>query len=439
MSFTFPRAEEVENLLDPELPAIAAPSPETPASETLTTDANVLELPPVEEKIVIHEQKDEEEHISTTITLLEKEEELDEDREIKVQLDRQQESLDYCELSSSLQSSCCCSVSLQELLQRRCSARLFKRRKCCTVDREQTVPSHIQTPTMELPLSPSAYPEPPHHHGETYPPQEKDQAPEQGESEAKPSKSPHPPGNTVDSQREMMAELPALEAGQTLTLPKASANDSFPAKATPTLEPPQLSSEDPHKELTALNNQDMLAEEKHKEPSANLSPISTKSGVSATMDDPSITTIEEKHSCDVPTQTPDRTDQSQLLHSSVAHLEHHPTPPAVAENGTAEASHPSQDAAAELEPSLVHSTITEVKMEDLVEDGVTSLPHSSSSSSPSHSDFYAELPSSIEQNGNQVHGTNQKESVFMRLNNRIKALEMNMSLSGRYLEQLSQR
>ncbi|KAK7162373.1 hypothetical protein R3I93_006615 [Phoxinus phoxinus] len=38
-----------------------------------------------------------------------------------------------------------------------------------------------------------------------------------------------------------------------------------------------------------------------------------------------------------------------------------------------------------------------------------------------------------------THGSSQKESVFMRLNNRIKALETNMSLSGRYLEQLSQR
>ncbi|XP_016308104.1 SUN domain-containing ossification factor [Sinocyclocheilus anshuiensis] len=45
------------------------------------------------------------------------------------------------------------------------------------------------------------------------------------------------------------------------------------------------------------------------------------------------------------------------------------------------------------------------------------------------------------QNSSDVHahGSNQKESVFMRLNNRIKVLEMNMSLSGRYLEQLSQR
>nr|XP_030135577.3 SUN domain-containing ossification factor isoform X2 [Taeniopygia guttata] len=57
-------------------------------------------------------------------------------------------------------------------------------------------------------------------------------------------------------------------------------------------------------------------------------------------------------------------------------------------------------------------------------------------------DFYAELQNSTElgyANGNLVHGSNQKESVFMRLNNRIKALEVNMSLSSRYLEELSQR
>lgn len=66
-------------------------------------------------------------------------------------------------------------------------------------------------------------------------------------------------------------------------------------------------------------------------------------------------------------------------------------------------------------------------------------------------DFYAELQNSAETNtaaangngmllnGGAVHGSSQKESVFMRLNNRIKALEMNMSLSSRYLEELSQR
>uniref|UniRef100_A0A4W6CWV3 SUN domain-containing ossification factor n=1 Tax=Lates calcarifer TaxID=8187 RepID=A0A4W6CWV3_LATCA len=66
-------------------------------------------------------------------------------------------------------------------------------------------------------------------------------------------------------------------------------------------------------------------------------------------------------------------------------------------------------------------------------------------------DFYAELQNGgdynggavngngVLLNGGAVHGSSQKESVFMRLNNRIKALEMNMSLSSRYLEELSQR
>uniref|UniRef100_UPI00358FDADF SUN domain-containing ossification factor-like isoform X1 n=1 Tax=Myxine glutinosa TaxID=7769 RepID=UPI00358FDADF len=58
-------------------------------------------------------------------------------------------------------------------------------------------------------------------------------------------------------------------------------------------------------------------------------------------------------------------------------------------------------------------------------------------------DFYAESHNgAIEvgpSNGNHGHGSGQKESVFMRLNNRIKALEVNLSLSSRYLEELSQR
>ncbi|XP_061752824.1 SUN domain-containing ossification factor-like isoform X2 [Nerophis ophidion] len=52
-------------------------------------------------------------------------------------------------------------------------------------------------------------------------------------------------------------------------------------------------------------------------------------------------------------------------------------------------------------------------------------------------DMYAEPPNTTD--NNLLHTAGQKESVFMRLNNRIKALETNMSLSGRYLEQLSQR
>ncbi|XP_072543327.1 SUN domain-containing ossification factor-like isoform X2 [Salminus brasiliensis] len=79
----------------------------------------------------------------------------------------------------------------------------------------------------------------------------------------------------------------------------------------------------------------------------------------------------------------------------------------------------------------------EPKAEELLEEAVLGGHGSNGQSGqPSASDFYAELPSSTDA---PIHGSNQKESVFMRLNNRIKALEVNMSLSGRYLEQLSQR
>ncbi|XP_061903061.1 SUN domain-containing ossification factor-like [Entelurus aequoreus] len=72
-------------------------------------------------------------------------------------------------------------------------------------------------------------------------------------------------------------------------------------------------------------------------------------------------------------------------------------------------------------------TLPDFRSQDLTEDF----------SSTNLSDMYAEPPNGTEQN--LLHGSSQKESVFMRLNNRIKALETNMSLSGRYLEQLSQR
>uniref|UniRef100_UPI00398F5EB2 SUN domain-containing ossification factor isoform X2 n=1 Tax=Pristiophorus japonicus TaxID=55135 RepID=UPI00398F5EB2 len=88
------------------------------------------------------------------------------------------------------------------------------------------------------------------------------------------------------------------------------------------------------------------------------------------------------------------------------------------------------------------SSAVETKDEDqAAEDILLSVP-SSNGLNRTVTDFYAELHNVTDlgyTNGNQVHGSNQKESVFMRLNNRIKALEMNMSLSSRYLEELSQR
>lgn len=91
---------------------------------------------------------------------------------------------------------------------------------------------------------------------------------------------------------------------------------------------------------------------------------------------------------------------------------------------------------------LVESSSLEIKDdEQVVEETFLALP-ASGGLPRTATDFYAELQNSTDlgyANGNLVHGSNQKESVFMRLNNRIKALEVNMSLSSRYLEELSQR
>ncbi|KAK3545516.1 hypothetical protein QTP70_007757 [Hemibagrus guttatus] len=94
------------------------------------------------------------------------------------------------------------------------------------------------------------------------------------------------------------------------------------------------------------------------------------------------------------------------------------------------------------EPLQEVSVVAEPKSEELGEEAALGGQSGNiqsgtySNGQPSSNDFYAEIPSSTEA---PIHGSSQKESVFMRLNNRIKALEMNMSLSGRYLEQLSQR
>ncbi|NXH09318.1 SUCO factor, partial [Bucco capensis] len=93
-------------------------------------------------------------------------------------------------------------------------------------------------------------------------------------------------------------------------------------------------------------------------------------------------------------------------------------------------------------PPVEPSISSETKEDDQApEEALMAIPVSGGQQRTA-TDFYAELQNSTDlgyANGNLVHGSNQKESVFMRLNNRIKALEVNMSLSSRYLEELSQR
>ncbi|XP_036610262.1 SUN domain-containing ossification factor isoform X1 [Trichosurus vulpecula] len=115
----------------------------------------------------------------------------------------------------------------------------------------------------------------------------------------------------------------------------------------------------------------------------------------------------------------------------------------VADSEDAEAKVTTTDAHKHIPPPVVESSsVSDIRDEEqAAEDALLAMPVHGGLQRTAP-DFYAELQNSTDlgyANGNLVHGSNQKESVFMRLNNRIKALEVNMSLSGRYLEELSQR
>ncbi|KAF3699045.1 Dynamin-1 [Channa argus] len=442
-----PDTEQVEISPESEMPANESPFLETPVLEMEDTDATKQELPPLEQIIVTPLEKEEDEPVSSTITLLDREDELYDHEELTDCHKQQLGNPNYCSPPSSA-SSCCCAASLQEYLHQQSSALLSKKRKCQKSDRKPMIPP-IQTPTLHQPLFPSAFPEPQLEPSEVHQPHEKEQAfEEEPEKGANPSETSPPSGSTTGSHKESMSESPVLEPSQTSNLPKPSATNSSPAKPTPIVETPQLSPEEPAKEPSPEKSHNVQTVEKHTTPSTSLnSSIYVKPIVSATVDETLVASTEESVDSLIEINTPDqildKTDQSQiLLPTTTPHLEHHSDLPAVPESTAASTTlpQPSQDTVTELEPSASPSVITEIKMEDISTS--SGLPRPSSPAppaSPSLSDIYAETTNATEQNGIPVHGSSQKESVFMRLNNRIKALEMNMSLSGRYLEQLSQR
>lgn len=91
------------------------------------------------------------------------------------------------------------------------------------------------------------------------------------------------------------------------------------------------------------------------------------------------------------------------------------------------------------EPKLEMNESTKVSPSSTLGDKSTPATNNSKSATPDVGNgSFSPSASSLSGLGPLPHGT-QKESVLMRLNNRIKTLEINMSLSGLYLEELSQR
>lgn len=412
----------------------------------------------MEEKVIIPSDRDEEEPISSTITLLDKEEELDEDKEERDYHGRRRGNQDYCTLLSPFSSFCCCAASLEEYLHQQCSASMPKKRKCQALDKRQTIAS-VKTPVWHQSLFPTACPDP-QQQQQQQPGDEVHQLREEEEeqaaelepgSRASPSEMLPPPleGAQESPEEPAVLETAQLEPSQTSNLPKASATDSSSAKLTPIVRTPQLSSQEPE------SNRHVPPEEQHAEPTASPSG-SAHIQPTATGGDAAVAVIHEKEEekkSDAraplqevisPVRTPEAASHAQVLQPSPSHAveqnsdvaaapEGDPIPPEVADP-------PATDGLAEPQPSAEQAPVTgDARVDSLPEEVLVSAPPPTLPASNSLLDIYADPPNGTEQNGNPVHGSSQKESVFMRLNNRIKALEMNMSLSGRYLEQLSQR
>ncbi|KAM9789347.1 SUN domain-containing ossification factor [Neosynchiropus ocellatus] len=396
----------------------AEPAPEEPP----VTEPHQQEATPEREQIVIPlDKEEEEEDISSTVTLLDK----DEDEEKSDGDQERRRGPDYCALLPAFFSS----YSLQEYLLQRCSSPLYKQRKNQISGKKKIIPS-IQTATWQPPASPSACPVPTPLPTEEPQKQDEDQTPQQ-DSVA---------GDSINA--ETTTELPLLEPSQTSTLPPPASAGSSPANTSAAAETPELSSE----LLTPEKSPDVVAQGKLSDASPSSS--SSISVPPSASDESTVAPAEEEPNINVTNpgkestiSTPVTADLSQIQ-PTASHSDQQ------VGDASTEPSQAASDPVAELEPSAGHADITQNKLEDLTEDIAASSglngqpPHPVTSGPPASSiltDIYAEPLNGSEQNGNPVHGSSQKESVFMRLNNRIKALEMNMSLSGRYLEQLSQR
>uniref|UniRef100_A0A8C2EIA4 SUN domain-containing ossification factor n=1 Tax=Cyprinus carpio TaxID=7962 RepID=A0A8C2EIA4_CYPCA len=224
-------------------------------------------------------------------------------------------------------------------------------------------------------------------------------------------------GESAVSEQELPHETILLEPSRTSTLPPHSFSD------TPTQNIPESL---PTGEPVDQHPQYLV------DIPETLTPVSSTSSLLSPKTDPP--------KLELPVPTKEQTVQPLPTHTRPADIPPPtelpvPLPEASDNGGTAGVEDPHHSAVAS-QPELSEAPLSQ--QEETVDDIL--LPHRTAG------EFYAEQQHSVEMghgngngNGNQVHGSNQKESVFMRLNNRIKALEMNMSLSSRYLEELSQR
>ncbi|XP_076135162.1 SUN domain-containing ossification factor isoform X5 [Alosa pseudoharengus] len=471
----------------------AAPLPETPAASALPEGGQIVTLVQDEE---------EEQSSQSTVTLLEEEEEGAEEASSsssssappeteEEQCGReaaQRESLFYCAHLSTLS----CLASLQEKLCRWCSVTLALQRQ--RKDRqhraaargaasrrgsggggggeESAAVSHVAPPPAQQTAVPAPTPtlaqeQPPAQPASERLPQAE---PAQGERPSATDAMDVGAGHQGEAAgaAERTSDPPILlEPSRTSTLPPHSFSDGSLAKPTPTQDIPERPTGEPQDQQQQqrpgyLEQVPKTQAEGHRTsssspPHLHPTPTATSAGLTSTPEALSPET-------DSPRLDPplDSSSQQPLLptHTQPADIIAPPTelpappPPESADSGrpgVEELPHhrpltpappppPQQQQQEVPEAPAPHA---DHRVEEAVEELLLSVP-AATGHHRTATDFYAELQNTADLphgngNGNLVHGSNQKESVFMRLNNRIKALEMNMSLSSRYLEELSQR
>lgn len=433
--------------------------PEKSEESSVSGDVPLLLPEPCEDKqiVTLVEEEEDEDLSQSTVTLLEAGEEDEEekrDEKMRKETDRNQwESQTYCSFSPFTSLSLSCVVTLPELLHRWCSARLAKERLRSFRKRQlssQTLaPPAAQSPVPQHTPPPVPAPTPPQ---EALPLTDKAPEPEvvtQGQSEG----SPHTEVHTADTQTDPLPSPDAhtpdsivLEPSRTSPLPPHSISDaqSSLVQPTPVFEDklfPSVKDAAPDPVPTPPL-QPVSVPETQQASSATLSPSVSSSQPPASEKTSSSTaapSVKDQPVLSLPTASrpedllPPPTELPAAFPPPDIHTDSFSgttqrlniqTPPAQGEQG---------DTLTQTEPHQGEDTVEG----DLV---------NTNGNQRTATDFYAELQNGLDYNGGtgngnggSVHGSSQKESVFMRLNNRIKALEMNMSLSSRYLEELSQR
>ncbi|CAN9500638.1 unnamed protein product [Ophioblennius macclurei] len=458
----------------PEHPTIEEDS-NTPSDTSVSPSSSSSDSPDDRQIVTLVEEEEEEDEETrqSTVTLMEEDAEEEEEKreeETRKEADRnQRESQAYCPFSTLSSLSLSCMATLPELLHRWCSARLAKERLRSLRKR------HLSSQTQTRPVDGTLV-------VDHTPSLSQVRVPTTQEVLPVTEKTPEPEA-AGKSQHE---GKPVFEVHTTDTKPNAHTPDAHTPELRINLEPSRISNIPPHSFSDAhssLSRPTPTHEEKLLPPvkDAALDPVPTPLlqpvSVPETQQAISATPALSVSSLSQPLSS-----ETASVSAMVSHVKEQPVQPLPTASRPEDLIPPPTELPTASQPADAHTDVAKPgtdggdahrrnvldsqlpgehgdsllqtgesqRVEDPVEDEFLGT-NGNSNIHRTATDFYAELQNGGDYNGGggngngmllnggAVHGSSQKESVFMRLNNRIKALEMNMSLSSRYLEELSQR